>query len=97
MAVIIEYYSNGGNTKDLSEGVMFKTLFNSDNSYNIPHITLTGHLCRTNIASNTAFRGFGAPQAIIVIENILDRLAVKLDVDVNEVKRVVKFIKFYQM
>jgi len=86
VAVIIEYYSNGGNTKDLSEGVMFKTLFNSDNSYNIPHITLTGHLCRTNIASNTAFRGFGAPQAIIVIENILDRLAVKLDVDVNELK-----------
>ena len=90
VAFIIKYYSHADNSVDVSKGVMWKTLFNSDNAYNVPNISITGHVCRTNLASNTAFRGSGGAQAIIVIENIMDRLAVKLDMDISEVCLVAK-------
>ena len=51
-------------------------------------MSITGTLCRTNTASNTAFRGFGAPQAIVAAEDMIDRLAVKLGMDANAVRRL---------
>ena len=50
---------------------MEKSLLNLDNAYNIPHMKVQGYACRTNIPSNTAFRGFGGPQAMMIIEHIV--------------------------
>lgn len=58
--------------------VMDKTLLHVDNAYKIPNIRATGHLCRTNTPSNTAFRGFGAPQAILTCEHIITEIIHKL-------------------
>lgn len=62
VALDVDLYNNAGNTLDLSHSVMDRALLHVHNSYRIPNIRAQGHLCRTNTASNTAFRGFGGPQ-----------------------------------
>lgn len=54
---------------------MEKSMINMDNAYNIQNIRITGYLCRTNTPSNTAFRGFGAPQTMLTCESVLDEIA----------------------
>ena len=51
--------------------VLERAMFHIDNCYKIPHLEVTGHLCKTNISSNTAFRGFGGPQGMFCMESIL--------------------------
>ena len=58
----MDLYSNGGNTLDLSASVMDRALLHADCVYKCPNTKVVGHCCRTNHASNTAFRGFGGPQ-----------------------------------
>ena len=67
--------SNGGWSLDLSEPVLARALCHIDNAYWIPDIEVHGRVAKTNRASNTAFRGFGGPQGMIVIEDILGRCA----------------------
>jgi xanthine dehydrogenase molybdopterin binding subunit/xanthine dehydrogenase small subunit len=74
-AARIDIYSNGGWSLDLSRAVTDRAVFHLDNSYYIPHVAFTGTVAKTNLASNTAFRGFGGPQGMFVIEEILDRIA----------------------
>jgi xanthine dehydrogenase/oxidase len=52
-----------------------KAITHADNVYNIPNITIKATACRTNLASNTAFRGFGGPQGMMVMEQIMSRVA----------------------
>ncbi|KAI6654571.1 Xanthine dehydrogenase/oxidase [Oopsacas minuta] len=86
IALIIDLYSNAGISSDLSPGVMDRALFHIDNAYNIPNILVNGHLCRTNLPSNTAFRGFGGPQGMFVIESIISDIALSLEMPPNEVR-----------
>ncbi|MEO6070727.1 MAG: molybdopterin cofactor-binding domain-containing protein [Chitinophagaceae bacterium] len=72
------YYQNGGAAADLSPAILERTLFHGTNSYNIPHVQLTAHSCKTNLPPNTAFRGFGGPQGMFVIEAAIDHAAKKL-------------------
>jgi len=74
----IELFSNGGWSLDLSSAVTDRALFHLDNAYYIPAVEFSGRVCKTNFASNTAFRGFGGPQGMLVIEEILDRVARRL-------------------
>ena len=55
-----------------------RALFHLDNAYYIPAVEFSGRVAKTNLASNTAFRGFGGPQGMLVIEEILDRIARRL-------------------
>ena len=81
VALKSDYYSNGGFSADLSLAIMERTLLHSDNAYFIPNIAVTGTVCRTNLASNTAFRGFGGPQGVAMIENAIEEIARVLHVD----------------
>jgi xanthine dehydrogenase large subunit len=83
----IDYYSNGGFSADLSPAVMERTLLHAENAYYIPNAQLSGTVCRTNLPSNTAFRGFGGPQAMAAMENIIEEIAAYLGVDAYEVRR----------
>ncbi|MEY2479742.1 MAG: xanthine dehydrogenase large subunit [Verrucomicrobiota bacterium] len=74
-AAKIDIYSNGGWSLDLSRAVTDRAVFHLDNAYYIPHVAFTGTVAKTNLASNTAFRGFGGPQGMFVIEEIIDRIA----------------------
>ena len=71
----LQLYSDGGWSLDLSDPVLWRALFHCDNAYLIPALDATGWVCQTNKTSQTAFRGFGGPQGMIVIEDILDRIA----------------------
>jgi xanthine dehydrogenase molybdopterin binding subunit/xanthine dehydrogenase small subunit len=74
-AAKIELYSNGGWSLDLSRAVTDRAVFHLDNAYYIPNVEFSGAVVKTNLASNTAFRGFGGPQGMLVIEEIIDRVA----------------------
>jgi len=74
----IHLYSNGGWSLDLSQAVTDRALFHLDNAYYIPAVEFRGQVAKTNLSSNTAFRGFGGPQGMLVIEEIMDRVARRL-------------------
>ena len=78
--------SNGGWSLDLSEPVLARALCHIDNAYWIPDIEVVGRVAKTNRASNTAFRGFGGPQGMIVVEDILGRCAPALGVEPHELR-----------
>lgn len=65
--------------------VMDRALFHSDATYKIPNIRVTGRLCKTNIPSNTAFRGFGGPQGMFIAENWIEHIAKTLNIPVKKV------------
>jgi xanthine dehydrogenase large subunit len=77
-AVRVQLYSDGGWSLDLSEPIMWRSLFHIDNAYKLPAVEVVGRVCRTHKTSQTAFRGFGGPQAMLVIEEILSQAAQRL-------------------
>ncbi len=81
------YFQNGGAAADLSPAILERTLFHGTNSYNIPHIHLTAHSCKTNLPPNTAFRGFGGPQGMFVIEAAIDHAAKALGIETATIQR----------
>jgi xanthine dehydrogenase large subunit len=87
-ALKAEFYSNGGFSADLSLAVMERTLLHGENAYFIPDVEFTGAVCRTNLASNTAFRGFGGPQGVAAMENVIEEIAAHLGLDSFAVRRL---------
>ncbi|MGI8946543.1 MAG: xanthine dehydrogenase molybdopterin binding subunit [Ornithinimicrobium sp.] len=79
--------SDGGWSLDLSEPVLARALCHIDNAYFVPHIEVHGRIAQTHKTSQTAFRGFGGPQGMIVLEDILGRCAPLLDVAPEELRR----------
>ena len=71
----VDLFSDGGWSLDLSMPVLCRALFHLDNAYYLPHVRFAGRVCKTNTTSHTAFRGFGGPQGMLVIEEIMDRVA----------------------
>ncbi|MEM9067917.1 MAG: xanthine dehydrogenase molybdopterin binding subunit [Myxococcota bacterium] len=74
-AMRVELYSDGGWSLDLSKPVLFRAMFHVDNAYYLPNIEVVGRVCKTHKTSQTAFRGFGGPQGMVVIEEVMDRIA----------------------
>lgn len=79
--------ADGGWSLDLSEPVLARALCHVDNAYWIPNIELHGRIVKTNKTSQTAFRGFGGPQGMAVLEDILGRVAPALGVPADELRR----------
>ncbi|MGB0100720.1 MAG: xanthine dehydrogenase molybdopterin binding subunit [Nocardioides sp.] len=79
--------SDGGWSLDLSEPVLARALCHVDNAYWIPHVRLNGRVAKTHKTSQTAFRGFGGPQGMLVIEDVLGRCAPLLGVDPVDLRR----------
>lgn len=79
--------SDGGWSLDLSEPVLARALCHVDNAYWIPDIEVHGRIAKTNKTSQTAFRGFGGPQGMLVIEDILGRTAPMLGLAPEELRR----------
>ncbi|HQY41339.1 MAG TPA: molybdopterin-dependent oxidoreductase [Ferruginibacter sp.] len=82
-----QFYQNAGASADLSPAVLERTLFHCTNSYFIPNVTATAYCCRTNLVPNTAFRGFGGPQGMFVIEAAIAKAAEELGVDASEIQK----------
>jgi len=80
-------FADGGAANDLSTAVLGRALTHIDNAYYLPNIEVIGQICRTNFPPTTAFRGFGGPQGIITIENIMEEVAEYLKKDAFEIRR----------
>ncbi|KAF5201436.1 Xanthine dehydrogenase, partial [Thalictrum thalictroides] len=88
LALDLEIYNNAGNSLDLSLAVLDRAMFHSDNVYEIPNVRIRGRVCFTNIPSNTAFRGFGGPQGMLIAENWIQRVAVELQKSPEEIREI---------
>lgn len=80
LAYEVTFYQNSGAAADLSTAILDRTLFHATNSYFIPNVTATGIACKTNLPPNTAFRGFGGPQGMFVIESAIYKAAEKMNI-----------------
>lgn len=80
------FHQNAGAAADLSPAVMERTLFHATNSYYVPHATVTAYSCKTNLPPNTAFRGFGGPQGMFVIESAIAKAANTIGVTAREIQ-----------
>ncbi|MDI3387900.1 xanthine dehydrogenase molybdopterin binding subunit [Streptomyces sp. B-S-A8] len=78
--------ADGGWSLDLSEPVVARALCHIDNTYWLPNARIAGRIAKTHKVSNTAFRGFGGPQGMLVIEDILGRCAPLLGLDPAELR-----------
>ncbi len=81
------FYQNAGAAADLSPAVMERTLFHCTNSYFIPNVKATAYSCRTNLPPNTAFRGFGGPQGMFVIESAIAKAAEELGIPASAIQK----------
>lgn len=81
IAYEVSFYQNAGASADLSPAVLERTLFHCTNSYHIPNVTATAYSCRTHLPPNTAFRGFGGPQGMFVIEAAIAKAAEELGIN----------------
>ena len=80
--------SNTGHVADLSGPVLTRALTHIDNCYYIPNADFLGVCCKTNTVSNTAFRGFGAPQGMLAMESIIDEVSHYLGISPNEMRTI---------
>ncbi len=85
-AARVELLADCGMSPDLSDGVVDRAMLHVDNAYHLPHAAISGWRCRTNTVSHTAFRGFGAPQGMLVMERALDDIAWSLGKDPLEIR-----------
>ncbi len=87
IAADIEHYLNGGYATDLTMAILERGMLHAENSYFIPNMKIVAKPMKINLPSNVAFRGFGAPQGIYCIENIIDKIAFALKKDTAEVQK----------
>jgi xanthine dehydrogenase large subunit len=79
--------SDGGWSLDLSEAVLARAICHVDNAYWIPDVRIHGRIAKTHKTSQTAFRGFGGPQGMLVLEDVLGRCAPLLGIDPLDLRR----------
>jgi len=82
-----DFYQNAGAAADLSTAVLERTLFHCTNSYYVPNVRVTAYSCRTNLPPNTAFRGFGGPQGMFVIEAAIHKAATALQIEASKIQK----------
>ena len=82
------FHQNAGAAADLSPAIMERTLFHATNAYNVPNVEVTAYSCRTNLPPNTAFRGFGGPQGMFVIESAIAKAAAELKISSREIQEL---------
>jgi xanthine dehydrogenase large subunit len=88
LAYDIQLLANGGAYADLSVAILERAMFHAENTYHIPNALIRGRACRTNLPPNTAFRGFGAPQGIFVIESVMQQIAQDLKLDPIAIRKL---------
>uniref|UniRef100_A0A0K2TGM1 xanthine dehydrogenase n=1 Tax=Lepeophtheirus salmonis TaxID=72036 RepID=A0A0K2TGM1_LEPSM len=86
--VDIKLYANAGWTMDLSFAAMERAMLHCENSYRIKHLSIEGFCCKTNLPSNTAFRGFGGPQVMMIVENYIERVGDTLNMSPESIREI---------
>ena len=84
----VKMFLNAGCTLDMSGPILLRGMFHFENSYKIPVSSVTGYLCKTNLPTNVAFRGFGGPQGMFLAENMIRDVAEFLNRDVMDLMEI---------
>jgi xanthine dehydrogenase large subunit len=87
VALDLTLAANGGNVADHTPSVLTRALCHADNCYFLPNVRFRGLPCKTNTVSNTAFRGYGGPQAMLAVETVIECIARRLRLPVDSVRR----------
>lgn len=88
LAYKVELNADAGAATDLTMAILERAMLHADNAYFLPNVEIIGKAYKTNLPSNTAFRGFGGPQGIAVIENAIDRIARYLKKDPLKIRKI---------
>ena len=88
LALKLMMASRCGISPDLSGAINDRAIYHIDNAYFLPNIEINSYRCKTNTVSNTAFRGFGGPQGMFCIENIIENIAQKLKLEASEIRKI---------
>ena len=88
LALKAQLHSDGGAYADLSTAIMERALLHSDNAYFIPDMLVRGQVCRTNFHPHTAFRGFGGPKGVAMIESVIEDVARAVGRDALDVRKL---------
>jgi xanthine dehydrogenase large subunit len=86
LALDVDMVADGGWSCDLSPPVLMRAMVHVDNAYHCAHVRVIGRIAKTHLPSNTAFRGFGGPQGMLIGEEILDRVARHLGIPADQVR-----------
>ena len=86
IALEADVYDNAGFSQDMSGAVMDRCCTHLENCYEIPNVLIRGHVCKTNTHSNTAFRGFGGPQAMFITETYMTAIAEGLNIPIDDLR-----------
>jgi len=84
----IEVNGNCGYSPDLSDAIVDRAMFHSDNAYYLDQASVTGNRCKLNTVSHTAYRGFGGPQGMMTIEMVMDDIARHLGKDPLAIRKI---------
>ncbi|KAF7503972.1 hypothetical protein GJ744_002946 [Endocarpon pusillum] len=87
-ALDADVFNNGGWSQDLSAAVVDRALSHIDGCYHIPNVYVRGRVCKTNTVSNTAFRGFGGPQGMFIVEQMMEEVADHLGIAVKKLREI---------
>jgi len=88
LALALTLAADCGHSLDLSSAIADRAMFHADNCYYIPDIEITCYRCKTHKVSNTAFRGFGGPQGMMAIEQILEAIARAVNKDPLDIRKL---------
>ena len=88
LALKLMMASRCGISPDLSGAINDRAIYHIDNAYFLPNIEINSYRCKTNTVSNTAFRGFGGPQGMFCIENIIENISQKLKLEASEIRKI---------
>jgi xanthine dehydrogenase large subunit len=88
LAYEVTFYQNAGAAADLSPAVLDRTLFHAVNSYFVPNVKATAISCKTNLPPNTAFRGFGGPQGMFVMEAALYKASEVMGIEYRKLQEL---------
>jgi len=88
LAYEVTLFQNAGAAADLSTAVLERSMFHATNAYSVPNVRITAHSCRTHLPPFTAFRGFGGPQAMFVMESAIAAAAEAMDVSPRQIQRL---------
>ncbi len=87
LAADIEVIGNGGHSPDLTDAIVDRAMFHADNAYYLPQVDIRGHRVATDTVSHTAFRGFGGPQGMMIIERAMDDIARVIGCDPLDIRK----------
>jgi len=88
LAADIHLASRCGFSRDLSDPVNDRAMLHADNAYFYPAVRIRSDRCRTHTVSNTAFRGFGGPQGMLVAEQMIQAIAHQVEKDPLDVRKL---------